>query len=49
MRLFAKIRAGKDPYYKGLREDQIHALVTERLRKLVEREALFDEIVVEEP
>lgn len=49
MRLFAKIRAGEQPEYRGLRPDQIHKLVQEKMNEIVERLALFDEIVVEEP
>ena len=49
MKLFAKIRAGEVYEFKGLRQDQIHRLVQEKMNELVERTALFDEIIVEEP
>jgi len=49
MRLFVKIRAGEQNEYRDLRSDQIHKLVQMQMDQLVERFALFDEIVVEEP
>lgn len=49
MRLFVKIRAGEAREFEGLRSDQIHKLVQEKMNELVERTALFDEIIVEEP
>ncbi len=49
MRLFVKIRAGEQKEYQALRSDKIHKLVQRQMGQLVERFALFDEIIVEEP
>lgn len=46
--IFARITAGEKEIYAGLSRKQIRGMVQDRMNQLIEREALFDEIIMEE-